>query len=297
MQEQSVTIEAPQDWLLIGTLFEQDKAPQRGTVVLISGAAAVPHSYYANFARFLIENGAAAVLCYDYRGIAASAGDKNRWRRLKMKDWALLDFPAAAKWLAYNYPDADLVGLGHSYGGQALGLSGVAQQFERYATVATMSGYWRTLDTPISAWIQTQIVGRLVASLLGRVPEAVSPGTTMPGGVFLDWARWIASPVYFFNDPDLPETVRFSDVTLPYLSIGLTDDPWGTRRAVDDFMANYTRAELRQMWIEPAKSGAIGHLGFFSRRHKEAFWPLLAQFILHGQWPEQAEVKKMVETS
>ena len=32
-------------------------------------------------------------LTYDYRGIAASAGNRKRWRSLRMKDWALLDFP------------------------------------------------------------------------------------------------------------------------------------------------------------------------------------------------------------
>jgi len=291
MAEQSITIEAPEDWQLHGMLFESEEvANANAPVVLISGAAAVPHTYYANFARALIENGARAALCYDYRGIGASAGKRFRWRSLKMKDWALLDFPAATASLSERFPGNPLIGLGHSYGGQALGLSGVADRFTRYATVATMSGYWRGLETPWSAWFQTQILGRTVASVLGYVPEAISPGTTMPGGVFLDWARWIASPDYFFDDPDVPEIARFPDVTLPFLSIGLTDDPWGTRQAVNDFMQRYTQADLRQMWIKPGESGAIGHLGYFSRRHSSALWPELRNFLLNGRWPEQAAV-------
>ena len=292
MTEESVTIHAPEDWTLRGALFASENTNPEAPVILISAAAAVPHTYYANFARFLIESGAGGVLTYDYRGIAASAGDRKRWRYLQMKDWALLDFPAAAAFLQERFPDSPLIGLGHSYGGQALGLCGIADRFTRYATVATMSGYWRGLDTPKQVWAQTQILGRTVASVLGRVPEAVSPGTTMPGGVFLDWTRWIASPNYFFDDPDLPEKDRFESVTLPYLSIGLTDDPWGTRRAVDDFMAHYTNADLRQMWIQPGESGKIGHLGFFSRRHSKAFWPNLAAFLIDGRWPEGAAVRK-----
>lgn len=287
--EKSVLIDAPQNWTLHGTFSSKEEMSADAPVVLISGAAAVPHRYYANFARYLIQAGAQAVLTYDYRGIAASGGDRNRWRSLKMKDWALLDFPAATAFLAERFPDNPRVGLGHSYGGQALGLCGISDQFSRYGTVATMSGHWRLLDTPWSVWAQTQLLGKTVAKLLGYVPEVFSPGTAMPGGVFLDWARWIASPNYFFDDPDVPETTLFDQVTLPYLSVGLTDDLWGTRSAVNDFMSHYTNADLRQMWIAPGETGKIGHLGFFSRRHSEVLWPDLATFLIEGDWPEQAQ--------
>ncbi|MGI9355117.1 MAG: alpha/beta hydrolase family protein [Rhizobiaceae bacterium] len=294
MIKECVLIEAGNDWTLHGTLYAGEETQADLPAILISAAAAVPHTYYANFAKFLVKAGAQGALIYDYRGIAASAGDHKRWRSLQMKDQALLDFPAAAGFLQERFPDNTLVGLGHSYGGQALGLSGVADGFARYATVATMSGYWRSLDTPWRVWLQTQILGKSVASLLGYVPEAVSPGTTMPSGIFLDWAQWIASPDYFFSDRDLPETSRFIDVTLPYLSIGLTDDPWGTRQAVYDFMCHYTNADLRQMWIEPGESGKIGHLGYFSRRHSAALWPELRDFLLDGRWPETVAIKPVV---
>ncbi|MGO4843960.1 esterase, partial [Rhizobiaceae sp. 2RAB30] len=61
-------------------------------------------------------------------------------------DWALLDLPAAAKALDAAAPGHAMVGVGQSYGGQALGLSGISDRFLRYGMVATMSGYWRGLD-------------------------------------------------------------------------------------------------------------------------------------------------------
>lgn len=292
MIETDVAFDAADGWTLHGTLRTDDEDTGEAPTVLISSAAAVPQTYYANFARALVEAGAKAVLTYDYRGIAASRGNPDNWRKLSMTDWALLDFPAAATLLRESKPGAPMVGLGHSFGGQALGLSGVDGEFTRYATIATMSGYWRGLDTPWSVWFQTQVFGRAVASILGHVPEAVSPGTTMPGGVFLDWARWINSPDYFFSDPRLPQTERFAQVTLPFLSIGLTDDPWGTRRAVDNFMERYTNADLRQIWIEPGHTGKIGHLGYFSRRHSQVLWPELMDFLLRGLWPERAEANR-----
>jgi hypothetical protein len=37
----------------------------------------------------------------------------------------------------------------------------------------------------------------------------------------------------FFGDPAVPETSRFADVKTPILSLGMTDDTWGTPRAIE----------------------------------------------------------------
>lgn len=66
-----IEFEPADGWPLAGTLFEGEG---NGPAVLISGAAAVPHRFYACFARWLCEGGARTVLTYDYRGIADSAG-------------------------------------------------------------------------------------------------------------------------------------------------------------------------------------------------------------------------------
>ena len=286
---EQVAIAAPENWALAGTLFmPKDRSDAAGPVILLSGAAAVPHSYYAAHAAYLVAQGAAAVLTYDYRGIAASAGERSRWPQLKMKDWALLDFPAAAAWLRSRFPHNPLVGLGHSYGGQALGLSGVSGEFERYATVATMSGYWRDLDEPWGVLVKTRVVGSAFARLLGHIPSWAGLGETMPGSIFLDWARWISKPDYFFSDPQLPEISRFADVTLPLLVVGLRDDPWGTPKAINTFMANYAAADLRSLWLEPGESGKIGHLGYFRPRHEREHWHQVSDFLLQGIWPDGA---------
>ena len=156
MNERELIIEAPQEWNLATTLFTPTSpANQRPSspTILLSSAAGVPRAIYSNFARHLVQSGAAAVMIYDYRGMGGSAGDKKRWPELRMFHWAQHDFPACAQWLRNEFPNHPLVGMGHSFGGQALGLSGASHLFERYATVATMSGYWRGLDTPYKVWV------------------------------------------------------------------------------------------------------------------------------------------------
>jgi predicted alpha/beta hydrolase len=266
--------------LLGGSLFEGSGT---GPLVLISSATAVPHRLYARFAAMLVASGARAVLTYDYRGTGSSPRLGNWSQRIDYKDWALQDFPAAVRFLDSVAPSHAMVGVGQSFGGQALGLSGMSDRFQRYAMVATMSGYWRLLDDP-TVWARMNLVGVPVSLLYRDLPRWLGIGEPMPSSCFRDWARWCRMTNYFFDDPSLPETARFNDVRLPILAVGLTDDHWATPRAVDDFMRHYTNAQVTQRWITPGQAGAdsIGHLGFFRSKFADTLWPQLGAWLIDG---------------
>lgn len=274
---------------LSGTLFE---GTGDGPLVLISSATAVPQGLYFGFAAHLVEQGARAVLAYDYRATGASPKPVDWRRRISMKDWALLDFPAAAAALEAVAPGHAMTGVGQSFGGQALGLSGISDQFERYATVASMSGARRLLDDPW-VWPRMNLLGVPTALALGRIPSWMGIGEELPGTVFRDWARWCRMDNYFFDDPDLPETARFAEVRVPLLSLGMLDDPWGTPRAVGHLLARYENAAIVERWFGPEHVGdrPIGHLGFFRTRFAETLWPGLAGWLLSGTPPETGNAR------
>ena len=98
--------------------------------VLINSATATPRKIYRSFAAYLAQRGC-AVLTYDYRGIGGSRQRDvvgyNQPKSLvgfkaSMADWAALDVTAAVAWMRERYRDLPLHYVGHSFGGQALGL-------------------------------------------------------------------------------------------------------------------------------------------------------------------------------
>ncbi|MGV8936738.1 MAG: hypothetical protein ACOH2J_06415 [Allorhizobium sp.] len=268
---EDIAFTATDGFPLAGTLY---CGPGDGPLALISSAAAVERRFYARFASHLVkERGFRAVLTYDYRGVAGSAAPRGWKAAPMMADWAEKDMPAAIERLDSVAPGHPMVGIGQSFGGQALGLCGQSSRFERYLMVAVMSGHWRYTAVPFRVFASMNLVGVPVAILTGRVPAWAGLGLSLPGSIFRQWARWGRSPDYFFADPQMNAASRFEEVTTPILAIGATDDPWGTKRAQEALLKNYVNAPVERRWITPADAGGpIGHLGFFRARFRETIW-------------------------
>ena len=123
-----ISFPATDGYALTGTLFLPRGAKRHA--VLINSATAVPRKIYRGFASYLAHRGC-AVLTYDYRGIGNSRLPAmvgyNQPKSLvgfkaSMSDWAAQDVTAAVRWMRERYNTLPLAYVGHSFGGQALGL-------------------------------------------------------------------------------------------------------------------------------------------------------------------------------
>src|SRR5205823_10155951 len=103
-----------------------------------------------------------------YRGIGRSRNGDIRASSARMRDWALLD--AAAAFAFFGERNVSVVG--HSFGGQALGLLPQPERIPAALVVGSQSGYWRHWPALGRAWMWPA-----THSLFRRSPgsSAISP--------------------------------------------------------------------------------------------------------------------------
>jgi predicted alpha/beta hydrolase len=270
---QDTSFSARDGYPLAATVFTPPEAP-RGAV-LINSATAVPRKIYRGFAAHLAAQGH-TVLTYDYRGIGGSRTGSLRGFSVRMRDWAALDVAAAIDHMRNVWPKLPLSVVGHSFGGQALGLAPNNGEVSRALFVAAQAGYWRLFHSPekYRVYVMLRLIGSPIARVLGYVPGRLGIGEDLPRDVFLEWTGWVMRPRYFFDDATLDALANFPRYRGALRAICLTDDPWGTAPAVDLLCSGFTGTAPERIDIRPADVGAakIGHFGFFRPEHRDTLW-------------------------
>jgi predicted alpha/beta hydrolase len=284
-----ITLPATDGYLLGATLFLPRGAKRHA--VLINSATAVPRKIYRGFAGYLARRGC-AVLTYDYRGTGDSRQmapiGYNQAKSLvgfeaSMSDWAALDATAAVGWMRERYKNLPLNYVGHSFGGQALGLLPNNSEVSRALLIAAQAGYWKLMASPerYRVYAMLNFVGTPLTRLLGYAPGWSGLGEDLPKGVFLEWVKWVMSKHYLFDDPNLKAVQNFSNYRGTIRALCLSDDPWATRAAVELLCSGFISIKPEILTIAPAEVGAtkIGHFGFFRPEHRDTLWRGAAEWI------------------
>ena len=284
-----ITFPATDQYLLGATLFLPRGAKRHA--VLISSATAVPRKVYRGFAGYLAGRGC-AVLTYDYRGTGDSRQKSlvgyNQVKSLvgfkaSMSDWAALDATAAVAWMRQRYKNLPLTYVGHSFGGQALGLLANNAEVSRALLIAAQAGYWKLMASPerYRIYAMLNFVGTPLTRLLGYAPGWGGLGEDLPKGVFEQWAGWVMNERYLFGDTKLTALQNFPKYQGAIRALCFSDDPWATRPAVELLCSGFTAAKPEILTVTPADAGAskIGHLGFFRPEHRDALWRGAAEWL------------------
>jgi predicted alpha/beta hydrolase len=259
--------------------------------VLINSATATPRRIYKGFAGYLARRGC-AVLTYDYRGTGDSRQKAmvgyNQMKSLvgfkaTMSDWAALDAAAAVAWMRERYNTLPLNYVGHSFGGQALGLLPNNTEVSRALFIAAQAGYWKLMASPerYRVYAMLNFAGLPLTKLLGYTPGWAGLGQDLPKGVFEQWVGWVMSERYLFTDPALPGLSNFANYKGALRALCLADDPWATPPAVGLLCSGFSSIEPEILTITPADAGAdkIGHFGFFRPEHRDTLWRGAAEWI------------------
>src|SRR5262245_40494992 len=176
--------------------FEPAGTP-RAAIVLPS-AMGVTQSYYSRFAEWLAARGYLAAT-FDYRGIGQSAPPTLRGFEIDIRDWATQDCAAVIDFMKAQAPSVPLYWVGHSLGGQLLGLIPNREHIDRAITIATGNGYWleNSWQTRRFVWWLWFVVAPLALRAVGYFPgKRLRKVGDLPRGVMAQWRRWCLNREY-----------------------------------------------------------------------------------------------------
>ena len=273
MTGRDLTIEASDGYPLAARVLDGD----RGSVVVVNPAMAIPGAFYRRFAAHFNRRGH-SVVTWDYRGVARSRPPSLRELDATASDWVELDMAAVVSAAADIGSEVHLVG--HSIGGQLPGLLPDPEPIRSMATIVAQSGYWRIQGgiQPAIVALHAHVTMPVLARAFGYMPfELIRFGENVPKGVALQWASWTRHPEYLFGDSSLP-LHRYDDFDVSILAFSIDDDDWGSARAVDAMMTHYPRVERRHLVPRELGLDRLGHLGAF-RPGAEPVWDEIADWF------------------
>jgi predicted alpha/beta hydrolase len=163
------------------------------------------------------------------------------------------------------------------------GLLSNNREVSRALLIAAQAGYWKLMASPerYRVYAMFNFVGVPLARLLGYAPGWSGIGEDLPKEAFLQWARWVTSPHYLFDDKDLAGLANFSKYQSALRALCISDDPWATRPAVEMLCAGFGSIKPDIVDVIPEDVGAakIGHFGFFRPEHRDTLWRGAAEWI------------------
>ena len=277
-EKQLIQFPATDGYLLSGSLYHP-KNPAKASI-LVACATGVPQAFYRRFAEYMTQF-SYQVLTFDYRGVATSAPPQLKGFKMSYLDWGKYDVSGAIQYLAhYEIP---LFMIGHSYGGQSLGLTSNHNQVKMmisFGTGAGWSGYMPTKERFKVKIIWNVVFPPLVA-LTGYLPwSKFKMGADLPKGVYSEWRKWCKHPTYFFADKQLGHELiyKFSQVSTPIIGVSSLDDDWALLNSRYAFMQHYSSSAKQFINISPEDVGMqqIGHMGYF-KKDAIQIWDKIAQ--------------------
>ncbi len=269
--EKTIVLTVDDGYPLGAHLYEPAIAAK--STVVLHGATATPQRYYRGFSQYL-QNRGHRVLTYDFRGVGESRPPELRGFDADMRDWAF-DAKAAhdkARELAGKGP---LVMVGHSFGGQLIGLCDELRDVNAALLVGAQLGYYG--HWPLAARVRLAGLWNVAVPALtatyGYLPGKFGLGSDLPAGVALEWRRWCLHPSYLMGYVR-DARQRFARFDRPSVFYSFTDDDYAPRQSVEKMLAALSSAPVVHRRMAPVDLGQrqVGHFGFFRARFAETLW-------------------------
>lgn len=256
--------------------------PTRGGVMM-APATGIKRQFYSHFARFLCEQGY-GVITFDNRGIGQSLNGSVAKSNASLQCWGEQDLPAVLNTLQQEFKDTHYHLVGHSAGGQLVGLMHNAQQLASMFNVACSSGSLRNMPLPyaIKAHFFMNLVIPVSNLLVGHTKSQLfGMGEPLPRRAASQWRRWCNGQGYV--KMAFGHSVKqhwYDDLTIPAKWLYALDDDIANKTNVEDMVSVFSKSPATIASLCPSQLGLkeIGHMKFFSRK-SQVLWPQVIQWF------------------
>ncbi|WP_392343294.1 alpha/beta fold hydrolase [uncultured Shewanella sp.] len=275
------TIKCSDSVELVATIYEPTITVKGA--VMMAPATGIKRQFYANFANYLANNGY-GVITFDNRGIGGSSTGPVTQNAASLQCWGEKDKPAVLECLQQTFPQTKYHLVGHSAGGQLLGLMHNAMDISSMFNFACSSGQLRNMK--LSYLVQAHFFMNafipLSNTLFGHTKSQwVGMGEPLPKAVAKQWQQWCNGQGYVKTA--FGKTVHqhcYNELTLPSLWVNAVDDDIANNANVADMMSVFPKLNGQTLTLTPSEHGLseIGHMKFFSSK-SQVLWPLALDWL------------------
>jgi len=280
MQETEIVIECEDGFKLIGSLFKPIKIK---SVIMIAPATGIKRQFYKAFAKYLSDHDF-AVLTFDNRGIGQSKGVSINAPNLTLINWGVLDMTASLEYLKNEFPNMRYHLIGHSAGGQLVGLMKNAKDLTSMFNFGSSSGSLQYTKYPFKFkslfWLNFYIP--MSNFLFGHVKSQwVGMGDPLPKQVGKEWTKWCNGKGYV--NVDLNTKIKqhlYDELSFDTLWVRAEDDDIANYENVKDMIRVYPKIKATIKTLSPKEYGFedIGHMKFFSSKRSK-LWNLAIEWL------------------
>ena len=280
-QYKNLTITCADGYHLSARFYPAPTSDSSQYPVLLCPATGITKTFYHAFATWLNQQGY-AVLSFDFRGIGESLHGALKQSEASIQDWGMLDIPAAIDTLLAQTQQQLVIVLGHSAGGQLLGIVPNYAKVAKVIAVSGSTGHVKNLKgrTKLLAPVMFKILFPLGDLIKGYGPaKMLGMGENLPKHVARQWAEFCSQPGYVNNAIGKSIFQDYHhDIRCPVTVLWSSDDEIATEANVKDLLRLYPNAPTEMHELRPQHFGhqQIGHMLMFKKSHQN-IWSRLEQ--------------------
>lgn len=287
IDKDNIQVTCKDGYTLAGVIYSPKNETDIKAAVMISPATGIKKEFYNSFATYLAEQGY-GVIAFENRGIGESLHGKLKDSKATIRDWGYLDMPAVLEELKTRFPNTTYHLVGHSAGGQLMGIMHNHADLTSIFNVACSSGQ---LDNMRPAYRrQAKLFMNAFAPLNNLIfgytnTQWIGMGEPLPKGVAKDWCDWCNGAGYIHTA--FGDTVKehwYDEINIPSMWVNATDDDIANNANVDDMIRVFSKmtseGNIKRLTLEPKEQGFsdIGHMKFFSSKRSQ-LWSLATDWL------------------